>query len=138
LRDIVILEKEIRISIMIAMNFGRWPPAAWCKEVEMALPKFEEEQHLVKFEDEGRSFRLNVKALEAWKKMKEAAKMEGFPPLEEEFEKSVAFQWLSVNAKDFGFRLSYPKENRFGIAYEPWHWFYEENAQKDASANPAS
>ena len=49
----------------------------------------------------------------------------GFPPLEEEFEESDAFQWLSVNAKDFGFRLSYPKENRFGIAYEPWHWFYE-------------
>ena len=52
----------------------------------------------------------------------------GFPPLEEEFEKSDAFQWLSVNAKDFGFRLSYPRENRFGIAYEPWHWFYEETA----------
>ena len=164
------------------------------KEVEMALPKFEEEQHLVEFEDEGRSFRLNVKALEAWEKMKEAAKVggvhlylvsafrsfsrqseivenkkkkgipkedifrvnappgysehhtgkaidintKGFPPLEEEFEKSDAFQWLLVNAKDFGFRLSYPRKNRFGIAYEPWHWFYEENAQQAASLNVAS
>ena len=62
----------------------------------------------------------------------------GFPPLEQEFEESDAFQWLSVNAQDFGFRLSYPKENKFGIAYEPWHWYYEENAQKADSLNDAS
>ena len=31
----------------------------------------------------------------------------GFPPLEEDFENSDAFQWLLLNAGDFGFRLSY-------------------------------
>ena len=54
----------------------------------------------------------------------------GFPALEEDFEKSEAFKWLSLNAKNYGFRLSYPKKNRFGMAYEPWHWFYDETAQK--------
>ena len=46
----------------------------------------------------------------------------GFAALEEEFEKSAAFVWLSTNAQSYGFRLSYPRGNRHGIAYEPWHW----------------
>ena len=46
----------------------------------------------------------------------------GFAALEEEFEKSAAFAWLRRNAKTFGFRMSYPKRNPHGIAYEPWHW----------------
>jgi D-alanyl-D-alanine carboxypeptidase len=45
--------------------------------------------------------------------------------LEEEFEKTIAFQWLMVKAQDFGFVLSYPRDNRWGIAYEPWHWCYQ-------------
>lgn len=43
----------------------------------------------------------------------------GFPALEEEFEDSRAFQWLSQNAGQFGFELSYPRENKYGISYEP-------------------
>ena len=62
----------------------------------------------------------------------------GFAPLEEDFERSEAFKWLSLNAKDFGFRLSYPKENRFGMAYEPWHWFYDETTQQAASTDLAN
>jgi D-alanyl-D-alanine carboxypeptidase len=46
----------------------------------------------------------------------------GFLALEEEFEQSVAFAWLSTNARSHGFALSYPRDNRHGIAYEPWHW----------------
>lgn len=46
----------------------------------------------------------------------------GYAALEEEFEKSPAFGWLMRHAKRFGFRLSYPRNNRHGIAYEPWHW----------------
>lgn len=46
----------------------------------------------------------------------------GFAALEEEFEHSAAFAWLSTNAQIHGFRLSYPRRNRHGIAYEPWHW----------------
>ncbi len=48
----------------------------------------------------------------------------GSPPLEEAFENTDAFQWLLANASKFGLRLSYPRDNDYGIAYEPWHWFF--------------
>jgi len=48
----------------------------------------------------------------------------GYAPAEEEFERSAAFAWLRRHASRHGFRLSYPRGNRHGIAYEPWHWFY--------------
>lgn len=44
--------------------------------------------------------------------------------LEEEFENTDAFAWLTANAHRFDFRLSYPRANASGIIYEPWHWFY--------------
>lgn len=47
-----------------------------------------------------------------------------FAVLEEEFADSAAFRWLSERAAEFGFRMSYPKNNRHGVAYEPWHWYY--------------
>ena len=50
----------------------------------------------------------------------------GFKSLEEEFERSAAYAWLSANAQRFGFRLSYPRDNRHGIAFEPWHWCWHE------------
>ncbi len=46
------------------------------------------------------------------------------PPLTEEFDRTQAFSWLKANARSFGFRLSYPRDNPYGIVYEPWHWFY--------------
>lgn len=42
--------------------------------------------------------------------------------LEEEFEHSPAFAWLRTHAGEFGFKLSYPRNNPHRIAYEPWHW----------------
>lgn len=48
----------------------------------------------------------------------------GLPPLEECFEDSAAFAWLQAHAKGFGFRLSFPRNNAFGVLYEPWHWYY--------------
>ena len=54
---------------------------------------------------------------------------EGNQSLEEVFEDSEAFDWLLGNAGDYGFRLSYPRDNAYGIAYEPWHWFYEKITQ---------
>lgn len=44
------------------------------------------------------------------------------PPLAEGFADTPAFQWLARRAGEFGFRLSYPRDNPHGIAYEPWHW----------------
>jgi len=46
----------------------------------------------------------------------------GFKSLEEEFERSPAFAWLQRHAAAYQFALSYPRNNRHGIAYEPWHW----------------
>ena len=44
--------------------------------------------------------------------------------LDEEFEQTEAFDWLVRFAGKFGFRLSYPRGNSFGYAYEPWHWCF--------------
>ena len=49
----------------------------------------------------------------------------GSPALEEAFEDSQAFDWLFENAGRFRFHLSYPRSNRHGIAYEPWHWCWK-------------
>ena len=43
-------------------------------------------------------------------------------PLDEEFENTPAFAWLTRNAGQFGFSLSYPRDSKTGIIYEPWHW----------------
>ncbi|MET0288574.1 MAG: M15 family metallopeptidase [Pseudoxanthomonas sp.] len=48
----------------------------------------------------------------------------GEPPAEERFECTPAFAWLRDHATDFGFHLSYPRDNPHGIVYEPWHWRY--------------
>jgi D-alanyl-D-alanine carboxypeptidase len=46
----------------------------------------------------------------------------GTPPLTEAFEQTAAFEWLANNASRFGFALSYPRDNPYGVIYEPWHW----------------
>jgi zinc D-Ala-D-Ala carboxypeptidase len=48
----------------------------------------------------------------------------GSRALEVEFEQTAAFAWLESRAGEFGFRLSYPRGNRCGYQYEPWHWCY--------------
>lgn len=50
---------------------------------------------------------------------------DGVRPLELEFEHTDAFRWLSRNADRFGFVLSFPPDNRYGYAYEPWHWCFK-------------
>jgi zinc D-Ala-D-Ala carboxypeptidase len=46
----------------------------------------------------------------------------GVLPLEEAFATTAAFAWLARHGPHFGFQLSYPKNNRHGFIYEPWHW----------------
>lgn len=46
----------------------------------------------------------------------------GFEPLEEDFENSAAFAWLRASAAEFGFRMSFPRNNPHDLCYEPWHW----------------
>jgi LAS superfamily LD-carboxypeptidase LdcB len=38
------------------------------------------------------------------------------------FGESEAFQWLDRRAREFGFELSFPRDNPQGVNYEPWHW----------------
>jgi len=38
------------------------------------------------------------------------------------FENTRAFKWLQENAGNYGFELSFPRDNPQGISYEPWHW----------------
>jgi D-alanyl-D-alanine carboxypeptidase len=49
----------------------------------------------------------------------------GYPVLEEEFEGSEAFAWLTESAGGFGFQMSFPRGNPHGVAYEPWHWAWQ-------------
>ncbi len=46
----------------------------------------------------------------------------GAEPLSEAFEHTPAFAWLSRRAGEFGFRMSFARDNPWGYAYEPWHW----------------
>jgi D-alanyl-D-alanine carboxypeptidase len=48
----------------------------------------------------------------------------GCTPLTEGFARTAAFCWLTGHAAGFGFRLSFPRGNPHGIAFEPWHWCY--------------
>lgn len=41
--------------------------------------------------------------------------------LTETFEKTEAYKWLTDNAYEYGFTLSYPRGNAYYI-FEPWHW----------------
>jgi D-alanyl-D-alanine carboxypeptidase len=47
-------------------------------------------------------------------------------PLAEQFAETAAFHWLTRQAAGFGFRLSFPRGNPHGIAFEPWHWCWTE------------
>lgn len=49
-------------------------------------------------------------------------------PHVETFEILEENHWLQEHAHQFGFVLSYPKNNREGITYEPWHWRYDPKA----------
>jgi D-alanyl-D-alanine carboxypeptidase len=50
----------------------------------------------------------------------------GCRPLTEEFDQSGAFAWLAAEAANFGFSMTYPRNNPWGFIYEPWHWALEE------------
>lgn len=44
--------------------------------------------------------------------------------LDKNFEKTKEFKWLEKNAGKYGFEMSFPKDNKQGVNYEPWHWRY--------------
>lgn len=62
----------------------------------------------------------------------------GGPILEEGFESTPAFRWLSEHAAAFGFRMTYPRDNSQGIAYEPWHWAWHPAEARDQKSEARS
>lgn len=44
-----------------------------------------------------------------------------------EFEDLPEYRWLVKNAGKYGFELSYPKDSKDGLTYEPWHWRFTKN-----------
>lgn len=38
------------------------------------------------------------------------------------FADTEAFEWLLQYGEEFGFELSFPRDNHQGVSYEPWHW----------------
>ncbi len=46
-------------------------------------------------------------------------------PLEEEFENTDTFKWLKENGPKNKFFMTYPRDNKEGFIYEPWHWCYK-------------
>ena len=40
------------------------------------------------------------------------------------FAESDEYAWLIEHAASFGFTLSYPAGNSYGVPFEPWHWRY--------------
>jgi len=49
------------------------------------------------------------------------------PPMKElddTFEKTDAFNWLTQNACLYNFSMTYPRNNPSGIMFEPWHWCF--------------
>lgn len=61
----------------------------------------------------------------------------GVPALQIEFENTHAFAWLDAHAAEFGYRLSYPRGNRFGYQYEPWHWCFDDPIRCDSAPDCA-
>ncbi|MBI2635134.1 MAG: D-alanyl-D-alanine carboxypeptidase family protein [Parcubacteria group bacterium] len=39
-----------------------------------------------------------------------------------DFAKTIEYNWLLKNADKFGFYQSYPRNNKLGAMFEPWHW----------------
>lgn len=43
----------------------------------------------------------------------------------EDFERTEEFAWLQEHAAKYNFHLSYPRDNKYGVGFEPWHWHYK-------------
>jgi D-alanyl-D-alanine carboxypeptidase len=48
----------------------------------------------------------------------------------QDFDKTEEYKWLLENAGRFGFSLSYPKGNKYGVMFEPWHWSFRKQENK--------
>lgn len=49
--------------------------------------------------------------------------------LEEDFADTKEYEWLLKHAKEYGFEMSFPRDNKQGLGFEPWHWRYVGTAE---------
>lgn len=47
-----------------------------------------------------------------------------FNSTSESFAKTKEYKWLQAHAKEYGFEISFPRGNKQGVTFEPWHWRY--------------
>lgn len=47
-----------------------------------------------------------------------------------DFIKTREYSWLVKNANNYNFYLSYPRNNKLGIMFEPWHWHFKTTLKK--------
>nr|WP_254217001.1 M15 family metallopeptidase [Synechococcus sp. CCY 9618] len=57
--------------------------------------------------------------------------------LMESFEDTEAYRWLDRHAARFHFVRSFPRGNRQGVSYEPWHWRFEGSTEALEMFEPA-
>ncbi|KEF43457.1 MAG: carboxypeptidase [Cyanobium sp. CACIAM 14] len=57
--------------------------------------------------------------------------------LTESFETTAAYRWLDRHAARFHFVRSFPRGNRQGVSYEPWHWRFEGSTEALEMFEPA-
>jgi D-alanyl-D-alanine carboxypeptidase len=57
--------------------------------------------------------------------------------LSESFESTDAYRWLDRHAARFHFVRSFPRGNRQGVTYEPWHWRFEGSTEALEMFEPA-
>lgn len=52
--------------------------------------------------------------------------------IEDDFAYTKEYEWLKNNAEKYGFEMSFPKNNKQNVGYEPWHWRYvgDEDSRK--------
>jgi len=59
----------------------------------------------------------------------------GVEPLTSDFSMSRAYEWLKSRARLYGFRETYPINNRHGLDWEPWHWYYQPKPERQSKAD---
>lgn len=57
--------------------------------------------------------------------------------LEQTFEGTKAYKWLQEHAKEYGFEMSFPQNNKQGLGFEPWHWRFVGTAEAQKTFSQA-
>ena len=47
-----------------------------------------------------------------------------------DFSETTEYKWLLENANTFHFYESYPRDNKLGVTFEPWHWQYRKQSRR--------